>query len=105
MITLSFLDSLSHAERLDYVRANRTEFVGRLLIGVLSTGIYCLPTCTARQPKTSNVRFYRTEAEAQADGLRPCRRCHPDHFYRDYDPDLECLTSTINALQGDPGAF
>ncbi len=105
MVTLSFFDGLSHTERLDYLRANRNEFVGRVLIGVLSTGIYCLPSCTAREPKAENVRFYRTEAEAQADGLRACRRCHPDHFYRNYNPDLECLTNTVKAVYSNPGAF
>ncbi len=105
MVTLSVLDSLSHAEQLDYIRANRKAFMGKLLIGVHSTGIYCLPTCTAREPKAENVRLYRTEADAQAEGLRPCRRCHPDHFYRDYDPDLECLTNTVKALQANVYTF
>ncbi len=79
--------------------------MGRLLIGVLSTGIYCLPSCTARSPKPENVRFFQTEAEAQAAGLRPCKRCHPDYFYRDYDPDYECLIALTSDIQHNPAAF
>lgn len=58
------------------------SYDGRFLIGILTTGIYCLPSCTARQPHRENVRFFSTEAEAVAAGLRPCKRCRPDAFYR-----------------------
>src|SRR5690242_1269130 len=79
--------------------------MGRVIIGVLSTGIYCLPSCTARRPKDENVRFFDTEEDAQAVGLRPCLRCRPDYFYRDFDPDRERLNTLVMALQRDPGAF
>lgn len=51
---------------------------GRMLFGVLTTGIYCRPSCAARRPLRRNVRFYASAAEAARDGLRPCRRCRPD---------------------------
>ena len=105
MVALPSLDRLSHAEQLAYIRVNRKAFVGRLLIGVMSTGIYCLPSCMAREPKPENVRFFKTEEEAQAAGLRPCRRCHPDYFYRDYDPDSESLAALVEAMRREPGAF
>jgi AraC family transcriptional regulator of adaptative response/methylated-DNA-[protein]-cysteine methyltransferase len=50
---------------------------GRFFFGVLSTGVFCRPSCPARRPLRKNVRFYRTAAEARADNLRPCLRCHP----------------------------
>lgn len=50
---------------------------GRFLYGVLTTGVYCRPSCASRRPLRANVRFYPTPAEAEADGLRPCKRCHP----------------------------
>jgi AraC family transcriptional regulator, regulatory protein of adaptative response / DNA-3-methyladenine glycosylase II len=62
---------------------------GRFLTGVTTTGIYCLPSCAARKPRPENVRFFRDEGEARSAGLRPCRRCRPDHFYRRFDPELE----------------
>src|SRR5258707_1059488 len=105
MVALPSLDRLSHAEQLAYIRINRKAFVGRLLIGVMSTGIYCLPSCTAREPKPENVRFFKTEEEAQAAGLRPYRRCHPDYFYRDYDPDSESLFALVEAIRREPSTF
>ena len=78
---------------------------GRFLIGVVSTGIYCLPSCRARKPKDENVRFLLGEAEAQAAGLRACKRCRPDHFYRNFDPDAEGLFALVERLRADPSAF
>jgi AraC family transcriptional regulator, regulatory protein of adaptative response / DNA-3-methyladenine glycosylase II len=54
------------------------RFDGIFITGVLSTGIYCRPSCPAIMPKRENVRFFRTAAQAQAAGLRACRRCRPD---------------------------
>ena len=45
---------------------------------VLSTGIYCRPSCPARRPKAENVRFFATGAEAELSGFRSCKRCRPD---------------------------
>ncbi len=56
---------------------------GRFITGVLSTGIYCRPSCAARHPKRENVRFFATGAEARAAGLRPCLRCLPDDVTRE----------------------
>lgn len=47
------------------------------LYGVTTTGIYCRSGCASRRPLRANVRFFRTAAEAQAAGFRPCRRCRP----------------------------
>jgi AraC family transcriptional regulator of adaptative response/methylated-DNA-[protein]-cysteine methyltransferase len=56
---------------------------GRFVTGVLTTGIYCRPSCAARHPKRENVRFYATGAAATAAGLRACLRCKPDEVARD----------------------
>ena len=45
---------------------------------VVSTGIYCRPTCPSRRPNRENVRFYDTTSEAEQAGFRPCRRCRPE---------------------------
>jgi AraC family transcriptional regulator of adaptative response/methylated-DNA-[protein]-cysteine methyltransferase len=50
----------------------------RVLFGVLTTGVYCRPSYPARRPLRRNVRFYSAPAQAERDGLRPCRRCRPD---------------------------
>jgi AraC family transcriptional regulator, regulatory protein of adaptative response / methylated-DNA-[protein]-cysteine methyltransferase len=44
---------------------------------VTTTGVYCRPSCTSRRPLKANVRFFRSAAEAQSAGFRPCKRCTP----------------------------
>ncbi|HEY7808974.1 MAG TPA: bifunctional DNA-binding transcriptional regulator/O6-methylguanine-DNA methyltransferase Ada [Allosphingosinicella sp.] len=56
---------------------------GRFVTGVLTTGIYCRPSCAARHPKRENVRFFaHCQAAAEA-GLRACLRCKPDEVSRE----------------------
>ncbi|WP_395377840.1 bifunctional DNA-binding transcriptional regulator/O6-methylguanine-DNA methyltransferase Ada [Marinicella sp. W31] len=50
---------------------------GRFFYGVMTTGIYCRPSCSSKLPKRENVRFYLTPEAAEQDGLRACKRCQP----------------------------
>lgn len=50
---------------------------GKFFYGVITTGVYCKPSCSARSPHRKNVRFYAAPIEAERDGLRPCLRCRP----------------------------
>ncbi|HMD57125.1 MAG TPA: Ada metal-binding domain-containing protein [Solirubrobacteraceae bacterium] len=54
------------------------RFDGWVFCGVLTTGIYCRPSCPARTPKRENVRLFATAAAAQTAGFRACKRCRPD---------------------------
>ena len=66
--------ALARERMIDRMLASDPAYNGRFLIGVLTTGIYCLPSCRARKPKPENVRFFdNPEAELRA-GLRPCKR-------------------------------
>lgn len=65
------------------VLARDRSFDGRFVTGVLSTGIYCRPSCSARHPRRENVRFFRAPVAAEAAGLRPCLRCRPGDVARD----------------------
>ncbi len=56
---------------------------GRFVTGVLTTGIYCRPSCAARHPRRENVRFFASGAEAAQAGLRACLRCKPDEVTRE----------------------
>jgi AraC family transcriptional regulator of adaptative response/methylated-DNA-[protein]-cysteine methyltransferase len=56
---------------------------GQFVTGVLSTGIYCRPSCAARHPRRENVRFFAGGAEARDFGLRACLRCRPDDIAAD----------------------
>ena len=54
-----------------------SNFEGLFFVGVISTGIFCRPTCTARKPKKENVVFFSTAREALLQGYRPCKICTP----------------------------
>jgi AraC family transcriptional regulator, regulatory protein of adaptative response / DNA-3-methyladenine glycosylase II len=55
---------------------------GWLTQGVVTTKIYCRPSCPAR-PKPENVRVFESPAAARAAGMRACKRCRPDEAYGD----------------------
>lgn len=50
---------------------------GRFVFGVVTTGVYCRPSCAARRPRRENVRFFATAIAAERDGFRACLRCRP----------------------------
>lgn len=50
---------------------------GEFIYGVLSTGIFCRPSCPSRLPKRDHVRYFHDPAAALQAGLRPCKRCRP----------------------------
>jgi AraC family transcriptional regulator of adaptative response/methylated-DNA-[protein]-cysteine methyltransferase len=53
------------------------RFDGVFVYGVLTTGVYCRPSCPSRAAKAANVRFFRDAAAAESAGLRACKRCEP----------------------------
>jgi len=53
------------------------RFDGWFFAAVVTTGIYCRPSCPAR-PHRENLRFYPSAAAAQQAGFRACKRCRPD---------------------------
>lgn len=78
---------------------------GRFFTGVLTTGIYCLPSCKARKPRPENVRFFPTCEAARAAGLRACRKCHPDDFARGADPVLESIEALVAEVRANPAGL
>src|SRR3546814_10234169 len=64
---------------------------GLFLAGVMTTGIYCRPSCPARRPRPENVRFYADAESARADGLRACLRCRPDARSEEHTSELQSL--------------
>ncbi|MDD3180991.1 MAG: Ada metal-binding domain-containing protein [Opitutaceae bacterium] len=78
---------------------------GRFFTGVLTTSIYCLPSCRARKPRRENVRFFPNVEAARQAGLRPCRKCHPDDFARGADPVLAQIETLAAEMRARPGDF
>jgi AraC family transcriptional regulator of adaptative response/methylated-DNA-[protein]-cysteine methyltransferase len=51
---------------------------GRFVYAVITTGVYCRPSCPSRRAKPENVGFFASCADAERAGFRPCMRCKPD---------------------------
>ncbi|HEY0639425.1 MAG TPA: DNA-3-methyladenine glycosylase 2 family protein [Pseudonocardiaceae bacterium] len=60
------------------VQSKDPRFDGWFFTAVLTTGIYCRPSCPVAPPKVRNMRFYPSAAAAQQAGFRACKRCRPD---------------------------
>jgi len=51
---------------------------GFFFYAVVSTGVYCRPSCPSRRPRRVNVVFFREREAAERAGFRPCLRCKPE---------------------------
>ncbi len=89
----------------DRAMARTGALDGKFLIGVMTTGIYCLPSCPARPPKAQNVKLYHSEGDAIAAGLRACKRCRPDLYYRGEDSDLQLFKGLTNRIRSTPQSY
>ncbi|WP_431988307.1 AlkA N-terminal domain-containing protein [Streptomyces parvulus] len=60
------------------VRSKDARFDGWFFTAVLTTRIYCRPSCPVVPPKSENMTFYPSAAACQQAGFRACKRCRPD---------------------------
>ncbi|MER6457025.1 AlkA N-terminal domain-containing protein [Streptomyces sp900105245] len=71
----------THFDREHCVRAVQSKdarFDGWFFTAVLTTRIYCRPSCPVVPPKPENMTFYPSAAACQQAGFRACKRCRPD---------------------------
>lgn len=74
-------DSLQFAtdeDRWEAVMRRDRRADGAFYYSVLTTGVYCRPSCAARLARRENVRFHVSCEAAERAGFRPCKRCRPD---------------------------
>ncbi|MFJ6887320.1 AlkA N-terminal domain-containing protein [Streptomyces californicus] len=60
------------------VQSKDARFDGWFFTAVLTTRIYCRPSCPVVSPKVRNMTFYPSAAACQQAGFRACKRCRPD---------------------------
>src|ERR1700721_1698658 len=89
----------------DRAEARKGKFDGKFILGVMTTGIYCLPSCAARPPKPQNVRLFTTEAETKAAGLRARKRCRPGLYYRGEDENVALFQGLAERVSAAPENF
>ncbi len=70
-------NAIQHDARWQQVQARDVCADGLFYYAVSTTGVYCKPSCGARQPRPEHVAFYASCAEAELAGFRACKRCKP----------------------------
>ncbi|WP_044640918.1 bifunctional transcriptional activator/DNA repair enzyme AdaA [Risungbinella massiliensis] len=75
-----------------------TRHDGKYYVGIITTGIFCRPSCRSRTPKPENVRVYSSIEEALQAGFRPCKRCRPEHP-SPHGPDAKIAHAVNDLLQ------
>ena len=88
---------LTDDQRWQIALAKDRAFDGVFVTGVHSTGIYCRPSCPARAPLRRNVRFYATPEDAEAAGLRACKRCSP----KTQSAEEACVLAAIAVIRAE----
>lgn len=53
------------------------SYLGTFVVGVTTTGIFCVATCKARKPNFGNTEFFTEVKDALRHGFRPCKLCRP----------------------------
>ena len=82
--------------------ATRDErYNGVFVYGVVTTGVYCRPSCRSRPAKPENVRFFANPAAAERAGLRPCKRCEPRGLHDRTTQLMQALTRYIDENAGE----
>ncbi len=71
---------------------------GRFYFAVATTGIYCRPSCGARQPKRENVSFFSDVASAEKAGFRACKRCQPNQ-QQSWNKNQELVTTACRYIE------
>lgn len=75
---MSVTTFIEDEHRWQAVLERRTDADERFVFAVMTTGIFCRPSCRARHALRENVRFFTDAAAAIQAGFRPCKRCQPD---------------------------
>jgi len=99
----------------DAVATRDRAMDGVFFYAVMSTGIYCRPSCPSKRPRRENVTFFRAREAAEGAGFRPCKRCKPESInqrntssqlvekacrYIDTHPDERATLETLGRALG-----
>ncbi|MDQ3673935.1 MAG: helix-turn-helix domain-containing protein, partial [Gemmatimonadota bacterium] len=76
-MTTSSLLPIDESRAWNSVLSRDKESDGAFIYAVITTGIFCRPSCPSRRPNRENVRFFSSVEIAEREGFRACQRCGP----------------------------
>ena len=85
----------------DAVAARDRAMDGVFFYAVMSTGVYCRPSCPSKRPRRENVVFFRAREAAERAGFRPCKRCKPDAVDQ-RDPNAQLVENVCRYIDTHP---
>ena len=68
---------LPEATYWDALQNRDQRYDGIFFYGVVTTGVFCRPSCKTRLALKKNILFFNKVAEAEAAGFRACKKCNP----------------------------
>ncbi|MHB1312748.1 MAG: bifunctional DNA-binding transcriptional regulator/O6-methylguanine-DNA methyltransferase Ada [Gemmatimonadaceae bacterium] len=77
---------------------------GRFVYAVVTTGVFCKPSCPSRRPLRENARFFPSSGDAARAGYRACLRCRPAQGQPGDDPRVTATLALVDRhlALGDP---
>ncbi len=79
----------SSDEMLEAISSRDGSYDGAFFYGVVTTGVFCKPSCSSRPAKPENIRiFLDLESAINAD-FRACKRCRPECLERELERMVE----------------
>ena len=74
-MTTQSLQPVNETSAWSSVLARDARSDGAFIYAVVTTGIYCRPSCPSRRPNRANVKFFSSAEAAERAGFRACQRC------------------------------
>ena len=87
-------------QRYEAIRRRTIDNRDTFFYGVMTTGVYCRPGCSARTPNRENVIFFESPKQAEQQGYRPCRKCRPE-LKRGSEAKEKMIINACRRLQQD----
>ncbi len=78
-----------------------SNYDGVVYYGIITTGVFCRPVCSARKPKPQNVRYFASAKEALDAGFRTCKICDPLGGFESHPKAYRELLQIAQAEHGD----
>lgn len=78
-------------EKWKAVSTSNNYYDGLFYYAVITTGIFCRPSCKAKTPLKKNTLFFDTIKDALKNGFRPCKMCRPDLNETTYEPNKDLI--------------
>ncbi len=76
--------------------------VRSFVYAVVTTGVFCWPSCKSRRPLQRNVRFFSGPTAAEHAGFRPCLRCRPASNLVSSDASMQAVMDACRWMEQNP---